>query len=150
MFGLTKVPKDEGESTDEPMTFLARGFEFTGVLSFEGTVRIDGFVSGEIHAKGTLILGEHAVIDGDVKAGTVLSSGTINGNVIASERVRLDSTAALLGSIKAPLLELAEGVRFRGSCETSGLKPSSTEQRELAEQSAQMNKPRPIKRIEMV
>jgi cytoskeletal protein CcmA (bactofilin family) len=146
MFGLMNSRKEQPESTDEPLTFLARGFEFTGVLNFEGTVRIDGFVSGEIHAKGTLILGEHAVIDGDVEAGTLLSSGTINGNVIAAEKVTLASTAALLGTVKTPILQLEEGVRFHGSCEADGIKPDRRERRDAPEQLR--NNPRLIRRAD--
>ncbi|MGH7165778.1 MAG: hypothetical protein ACREIS_09685, partial [Nitrospiraceae bacterium] len=34
---------------DENFTFLGRGVDFNGVISFEGTVRIDGRLKGEIH-----------------------------------------------------------------------------------------------------
>ena len=72
MFGLSKK-KDSSQSKEEPLTFLARGFEFNGTLNFDGTVRIDGVVTGEIHTEGTLIIGEHAVVEGNVSAGTIVS-----------------------------------------------------------------------------
>lgn len=119
MFGL---PKKNGpaQSKEETLTFLARGFEFKGTLSFDGTVRIDGVVTGEIHTEGTLIIGEHAVVEGNVSAGTVVSGGQINGNVTAREKVKLASTAALLGTIRTPLLHIEEGVRLKGTCEVQG------------------------------
>ena len=121
MFGLSKK-KDSSQSKEEPLTFLARGFEFNGTLNFDGTVRIDGVVTGEIHTEGTLIIGEHAVVEGNVSAGTIVSGGKINGNVTAREKVKLVSTAALMGTIRTPLLDVEEGVRFKGTCEAQGLK----------------------------
>ena len=96
MFGLSKK-KGPVQSKEETLTFLARGFEFNGTLNFDGMVRIDGVVTGEIHTKGTLIIGEHAVVEGNVSAGTIVSGGQISGNVTAREKLKLVSTAALLG-----------------------------------------------------
>jgi cytoskeletal protein CcmA (bactofilin family) len=104
----------------ETLTFLARGFEFKGSLTFEGTVRIDGTVEGEIHSSGTVILGEHAVIEGDVRAETVVSGGRVKGNVIATERVLLLPSAVVHGDVISPLVQIEEGARFRGSCEVEG------------------------------
>ena len=121
MFGLSKK-KGPAQSKEETLTFLARGFEFNGTLNFDGMVRIDGVVTGEIHTEGTLIIGEHAVVEGNVSAGTIVSGGKINGNVTAREKVKLVSTAALMGTIRTPLLDVEEGVRLKGTCEAQGLR----------------------------
>src|SRR5438093_1091138 len=84
MFESTSKHKELAMAREETFTFLARGFEFKGILTFEGTVRIDGMVSGAIYSKGTVILGEHAVIEGNISAGTIVSGGTVNGNVAAA------------------------------------------------------------------
>jgi len=128
VFGLSKK-KDPSHSNEEALTFLARGFEFNGTLNFDGTVRIDGVVTGEIHTEGTLIIGEHAVVEGNVSAGTVVSGGKINGNVTAREKVKLISTAVLMGTIRTPLLDVEEGVRLKGTCEAQGLKAGGTDDR---------------------
>jgi cytoskeletal protein CcmA (bactofilin family) len=119
MFGFSKK-KGPAQSKEETLTFLARGFEFNGILNFDGMVRIDGVVTGEIHTEGTLIIGEHAVVEGNVSAGIIVSGGKINGNVTAREKVKLVSTAALLGTIRTPLLHIEEGVRLKGTCEAQG------------------------------
>jgi len=69
---------------EENFTFLGRGVDFKGVVNFEGTVRIDGRLDGEIHTKGTLVVGEHAVIKGIVTTGTLISGGRIKANVTAT------------------------------------------------------------------
>jgi cytoskeletal protein CcmA (bactofilin family) len=77
-------------------------------------------MEGEVHTKGTVIIGDQAIIEGDVHADTVISGGRITGNIIASEKVELLAPGSLVGTIKTPLLSLQEGVSFSGSCEAEG------------------------------
>ena len=107
-------------NSEQGLTFLGKGAKFKGTLSFEGTVRVDGSLEGEIHTKGTVIIGGHAIIEGDVHADTVISGGRITGNIVASEKVELLAPGSLTGSIKTPLLSLQEGVSFSGNCEAEG------------------------------
>src|SRR3989449_4897840 len=120
MFGSTSKHKEFELAGEETFTFLARGFEFKGTLTFEGTVRIDGMVSGAIYSKGTVILGEHAVIEGDISAGTIVSGGTINGEFTGTRRGRLPPSAGLNGGLKTPFLKVGEGGQLHGSCEAGG------------------------------
>ncbi|HEV8243678.1 MAG TPA: polymer-forming cytoskeletal protein [Nitrospirales bacterium] len=120
MFGSNGKKTELPLGGRETLTFLARGFEFKGSLTFEGTVRIDGTVEGEIRSSGTVILGEHAIIEGDVRAETVVSGGRVKGNVVARERVHLLPSAVVHGDVIAPLVQIEEGVRFHGSCEAEG------------------------------
>src|SRR2546421_8233618 len=117
MFASPSKQKELAMAGEETFTFLARGVEFKGTLTFEGTVRIDGMVSGAIYSKGTVILGEHAMIEGDISAGTIVSGGTINGNLTATQRVQLLPSAVLNGDLKTPLLKVEEGVQLHGNCE---------------------------------
>ncbi len=107
-------------SGEESFTFLGKESQFKGIVTFEGTIRIDGRLEGEIHTKGTIVVGEHAVIEGDVSADVVISGGRVTGNIIAKEKVQLLSTGVVLGTIKTPLLSVEEGVRFMGNCEAAG------------------------------
>src|SRR2546425_7220152 len=109
MFGSTSKHKEFELAGEETFTFLARGFEFKGTLTFEGTVRIDGMVSGAIYSKGTVILGEHAMIEGDISAGTIVSGGTINGDLTATRRGQLLPSAGLDGDPKTALLKVGGG-----------------------------------------
>ena len=105
---------------DEPFTFLGKGAQFKGIIHFEGTIRIDGRLEGEIHTKGTLMVGEHAVIEGDINADVVVCGGQINGNIVAAEKVQLLATGLVTGTIKTPLLSVEEGVRLHGMCDVEG------------------------------
>ena len=102
---------------DEVIAFVGKGVEFKGVITYNGTVRIDGRLDGEIHTAGVLMVGQEAVITAKVTAGTVISRGHITGDIESVGRVRLLAPAVLNGSVKTPLLSMEEGVLFNGNLE---------------------------------
>src|SRR5262245_31676450 len=63
--------------------FLGKGSSVTGKLVFEGTVRIEGQVEGEITAQDTLVVGESAVVTAQINGTSVVVHGTIKGDVTA-------------------------------------------------------------------
>lgn len=104
-------------SENENFTFLGKGVDFKGVLHFDGTVRVDGRLEGEIYTTGPLILGEQAVIKGIVSAAVLMSSGKINGTVTATERIQLLKSAVLIGDIRTPSIAIEDGAHFHGMCD---------------------------------
>jgi cytoskeletal protein CcmA (bactofilin family) len=105
-----------GDAAAQDMTAIVdTRTSFKGVIRYTGTVRIDGKVEGEIHTNGVLLIGREAVIRARVSAGTIVSCGTIFGNVTATDRVSLLQPAVLKGSVKTPSLSMEEGVRLIGT-----------------------------------
>ena len=119
--------KKDGPEDEENFTFLGRGVNFKGVVSFDGTVRIDGRLEGEIHTKGTLMVGEHAVLKGIITAGTLISGGKINGTITALEKVQLLKSGVLIGEVHAPSFSMEEGAHFQGICDMGTPKPVEEE-----------------------
>lgn len=115
------MPSTEGSAnTSENMeSILGKGSEFEGKLTFEGTVRVDGRFKGEIQSKGTLIIGEEAVLEGDVDVDSAIVGGKVEGNMTAKTRLELHVPAVVTGNIIAPVLIIQEGVSFNGNCQTS-------------------------------
>jgi cytoskeletal protein CcmA (bactofilin family) len=107
--------RDEGQL----MAFVGKGVTVKGVISYEGSVKIDGCFEGEITTKGVLLVGPDAVVTAQVAAGTIVSQGKIIGDVNASERVSLIGRAVMNGSLKSPILAMEEGVLFTGQLEMS-------------------------------
>jgi cytoskeletal protein CcmA (bactofilin family) len=101
----------------ENFTLLAKDVDFKGVVNFDGTVRVDGRVEGEIHTTGTLIVGEHAVIKGVVSAAVLMNSGRINGTITAIERIQILKPGVLVGDIRTPSIAIEEGSHFHGMCD---------------------------------
>lgn len=109
----------------EITAFLGKGTEFKGVLNFEGTIRVDGKVEGEIISKDTLIAGDGAYLQGEITLGTLISSGRIVGNITASQKVHIIAPGVVQGNIKTPKLIIEEGVTFDGKCEMVGEKKAA-------------------------
>jgi len=116
---------------DDNLTFLGKGVDFKGVVHFDGTVRIDGRLEGEIHTKGTLIVGENAVIKGIISAGSLICSGKINGNINAAEKVELMKPAVLIGDVRSPSISMEPGAHFHGLCDMGASKWFNEEYQDL-------------------
>ena len=110
---------------DNLNAFIGEGTAFKGTLSFQGTVRVDGKLEGEVFTKDTLVVGKSAVIRADIHAGALVIGGTIHGNITAEKKVELHAGARLYGNIGTPSLVIAEGVVFEGNC-TMGKKQESS------------------------
>ena len=110
-----QVPEGSGDI----IAFVGKGVEFKGTISYSGTVRIDGSLNGEIHTDGVLLIGEEAVIQATVTAGTIVCKGKITGDVVTKERVKLRAPAVFSGSMKTPVLSIEDGVLFNGELEMS-------------------------------
>ena len=121
------LKKGSGVSAEhaEITAFLGKGTEFKGVLSFEGTIRVDGRVEGEVLSKDTLIAGDEAHLQGEISVGTIISSGKIVGNVNASQKAHILAPGVIEGNIKTPKLIIEEGVTFDGKCEMAGQKKAA-------------------------
>jgi len=76
---------------------------------------IDGAVEGNITSNGTLTIGTHATVVGDIRAGFVTIQGAVEGNVLAAERCALQAGASLHGDIESPRLAMDENASFVGS-----------------------------------
>jgi len=112
-----KERSQQAEQHNENFTLLGKGADFKGVVTFDGTVRVDGRVEGEIHTTGTLIVGEHAVIEGIICAGVLMNSGKINGTITAIEKVHILKPGVLVGDIRTPVIAIEEGSQFQGMCD---------------------------------
>ena len=95
--------------------FIDHGSEFEGKLSFQDTVRIDGRFSGEISSENTLIVGESGEIVATIRSSIVVLSGSVEGDIVASEKVVLHKTARVTGNIDTQTLVMEEGAVINGN-----------------------------------
>ena len=102
-------------------TLLGRGTSFEGKLTFEGTVRIDGRLTGEVFSDDVLVVGEGAQVKAKIEVGTLIVEGNIEGNIHATQLVELHAPARVHGNIETPQLFIDKGVIFEGSCKMEGI-----------------------------
>ena len=119
---------------EQVITFLGKGTEFEGKLTFHGTIRIDGHFKGEIAAGGNLIVGEEGLVEADVQVGYIDISGEVHGNISAEQRVEIRAPGKVFGDIQAPSVVIGEGVIFEG-------KTQMYQAKQLAEASEEMPVP---------
>lgn len=108
--------KEPTVARGEIKAFLGEGTDFKGILTFEGTVRVDGKLEGEIYTKDTLIVGESAVVAAEINVHTIVISGIVRGNVNATGKIEVHRPGKLFGNVKTPSLYIEEGVIFEGNC----------------------------------
>jgi cytoskeletal protein CcmA (bactofilin family) len=96
--------------------FLDKGSSFRGELEFEDTIRIDGRFNGKISSKNELIVGEAARVEGEVHVGLIAISGTVDGKIVATQKIEIHRTGKVYGNITTPILVIEEGAVFQGEC----------------------------------
>ena len=103
--------------------FLSRGVSIKGSVKFLNELLIDGEVEGTIDSTGTLTIGEHGRIRGEIRTKSVKVRGTVEGNIFVTEHCELQAGGTLHGDIEAPRLMVDENVTFRGDAKVGMGKP---------------------------
>jgi cytoskeletal protein CcmA (bactofilin family) len=97
-------------------TILSPDIDFSGTLNFEKSFLIRGKLSGEINARGLLVIDEDAVVEANINASQVVIRGAVKGNVTAAEKVEVAITGRLIGNATAPEISMEPGCVFNGQC----------------------------------
>ena len=95
-------------------TLLGKGTTFEGKLTFEGTVRVDGKLKGEVFSDDVLIIGEGAYVEAEIDIGEVIIQGTVVGNVRAKRAIEIHAPGRVKGDLHTPSLQVDKGVVFEG------------------------------------
>ena len=99
---------------------LGVGSIFHGRIGFEGTLRIDGSVYGEIFCENdafsTVVVTQGAEVEADIVADIVVVSGKVWGNVKAIERLELHREGQIEGLVYTSDFHIKDGALFQGEC----------------------------------
>ena len=112
------------ENLEEINVFWNKGCVLNGKMASEGIFHLDGKMEGEISHIGTLIIGETAVIKGNVEANVLILNGQLEGEVNAKERMEIHSRGKLFGTVHTPIFVIQDGGTFEGNCKM-GTKPDN-------------------------
>ena len=96
--------------------FLERGVKVEGRLETVGTFRIDSEMKGQLFSENTLIIGEHAVIEGQITGNEIIVAGRCDGIIRARTKVELQRNAIVTGEVHTSCLVLEPGAVFDGQC----------------------------------
>ena len=97
--------------------FVGGGTVVTGEANFKAMMRVDGHLSGRVSSSsGTLIVGANGKVDANIEVAVAVIHGTINGDIIATQRLELGRAAKVNGNIQTPSLVIEQGAVFEGTC----------------------------------
>lgn len=120
--------------------FVGHGTTLTGETQFHAMLRVDGHLIGTVTSEsGTLIIGTNGQVDANIAVAAAMINGTVNGDIVASEKLQLGRTARVLGNIHSPRLIVEEGAILEGSC--SMLKARETQEEEAVAAAVQYEQP---------
>lgn len=111
-----------GKTHSKPQTqidsLIGANASIGGDINFSGGLRIDGQVNGNVIATpgkpSTLVLSEHARVNGEVSVTHLVSNGTINGPVSASEYMELQGKARVTGDVHYKNMQIQLGAIIEG------------------------------------
>lgn len=101
---------------DNWLGFVGDVLKFTGEVRFKSMLRIDGHFSGKVYSsQGTLTISSGAqVTEAVINVAVANINGTVEGDIIASEKLVLGRTASVTGKVTAPAIVVEEGALFNG------------------------------------
>lgn len=111
-------------------TLVGEGTVLRGSLQFDGGLRIDGEVFGDVLAQAgspsLVVISEKARVHGKVNAGHVIINGEVRGPVTSSELLELQPRATVTGDVRYEVLEMHPGAMIDGEIKPlkSGEKPA--------------------------
>lgn len=114
MFGKSKSGKPQSRID----SLIGAGTKIEGNISFAGGLRIDGEVRGSITVEkekaGTLVISEHARVEGDIAVSHLVVNGTIIGPVRVWDTLELQPCARVTGDVEYLQLEMQPGAVVQG------------------------------------
>ncbi len=115
MVSMFDKGKIEGVKTGGAETIVGTSVKLKGNLKSDGDIIIDGIVTGELKTKGSVIIGPNANIIANIKAKDITVSGSVQGNIEATDRLDIMETGRVIGDISANILSISAGALFTGN-----------------------------------
>lgn len=124
--------------------FVGSGTAITGESTFKSLLRIDGKFSGRVTSPtGTLIVGAGGVVDANIEVAVATILGTVNGDIIATQRIELGRAGKVNGNIQTPSLMIEQGAMFEGSCKMIQQKTASEKPARIDRKDNVLEAPKP-------
>jgi len=142
MFG--KEPENQNMAGGQT-SILAQGCKFDGKIEVRGTLRIEGEFKGDIGTPESLVIGKTGVVHAKVRVKNAIIGGQLFGNIVAENKIELQSGSHVEGDIKTKRLVIDEGVFFEGNC-AMGSGQRKTPESASAPQSQQQPDPVAVKK----
>lgn len=99
-------------------SLIGAGTRIVGDVHFAGGLRVDGEIDGSIIATpgkpSTLVLSEHARVNGEINVTHLVVNGEVTGPVSVGEYLELQSKSKVTGDVHYKTLEIQLGAVVEG------------------------------------
>ncbi|MEG0518561.1 MAG: polymer-forming cytoskeletal protein [Bacteroidales bacterium] len=110
------MAKHESVPQVNEVSRISTGTEIKGSLTSQSDIRIDGVFEGDLNTSGKLVLGEGAVIKGNVICVSADIWGKMEGEFTVGDSVTFKSSSNFYGNLKTVRICIEMGAAFTGNC----------------------------------
>ncbi|MDP2809854.1 MAG: polymer-forming cytoskeletal protein [Rhodocyclaceae bacterium] len=124
-----------GKKTNKPQgridSLIGVGTSLEGDVTFTGGLRVDGEIKGNVRGAdgqpATLVISEHARIEGEISVSHLVINGTVIGAVHSSDFLELQTRARVTGDVEYSTIEMHLGAIVQGRLVHRGLPAKAVE-----------------------
>lgn len=138
MYNSTRKSKNNNSSAVE--TVLGEGVVFEGIISCEGSMKVEGELRGDVKVGNSIVVGPNGSVTGDINAREVIIFGKVAGKIDA-EVLEIKSTGEITGEVLIETLITEAGGIMRAQCEMKSPAPKGVTEKGPAPGSSQAAKP---------
>lgn len=104
------------EFTSKIDSLIGENTKIIGKVEGSGSLRIDGFIAGDIDYNGDIVIGETAKVEGNIFCNNLSLSGKVKGNIISKSKLTILPEGSLIGDTEVANLIIHENAYFNGNC----------------------------------
>jgi cytoskeletal protein CcmA (bactofilin family) len=121
---MFKLKRRIQDSTSGPPTFVAPSTKIFGTIAGQGAFVCCGTIEGDCDIDGSVTLAQGGRWKGTMKATDIIVGGSVEGDVVARQRIEIAGSARVTGSLWGKAIAVAEGAIIEGDIKvTSGEAP---------------------------
>ena len=96
-------------------TIIGNSIVVDGEISADEDLTVRSTIKGRVALSASLYIEESGTVEADIETDNVEISGSVTGNIQATEKVELKSDGRVVGDVKAPRILIADGAVFKGN-----------------------------------
>lgn len=112
---MSSKPQTPAVNVNE-VSRISTGTVIKGEINSPNDIRIDGAFEGKLVCKGRVVVGEKAVIKGDIICENLDFWGRLEGSLYVKDILSLKDTCEVTGDLHIKRLVVELGARFNGAC----------------------------------
>ena len=101
--------RKNGAGTKQDISVIAPGARVVGDVYTTGVVQVEGNIVGNVRADRQVLVAKGGVVDGDIETSEAILGGEVRGQIHAVQRVTVQASAVVCGTITTPRLGVEEG-----------------------------------------